>query len=490
MASGITNKPVEMSISIFSVAVFRIIFVTLVLALSATACTQNKLPIIKSTKDAISIKDGEGAKKSGWRLNSNLKPDIYNAQLIDGKPHKVIFITDVDSISFMVEEGNKYDFIIQKGEELYYTQIVGKRHIPAAVFDKEYQSAHRGKIFVEVPEVYELVNVALSLTPTLSQTQYMVYKDSDYYARMVQWFDKHRSHPLIGSLEKVVQKELVHYVKLKSNGYAFKFDNNSRIVQSKIYDRIGFWGSNDLREYLDQMQSFSDDSNFREFYKQNAKTYQDQITFYRDTANIAGMVDWLDKNFPNSKSYDAYKVIFSPLVYGTQNAAWFESNGFKELQAHVNFPYPWERKDKSGRKIKMKKKTDTLLRTVTVFTEINHGYINPEAEKYTDRILEAAADQDKWVDRSINPYYNGGMAVFLEYMNWGLIDLLANDLLPAGDHGIVMDSINKQMVKGRGFRQFNEFSKNLLKLYRNRKPGQTIADLYPQIIEWFENNKP
>jgi len=282
----------------------------------------------------------------------------------------------------------------------------------------------------------------------------------------------------------------VHYVKLKSNGYAFKFDNNSRIVQSKIYDRIGFWGSNDLREYLDQMQSFSDDSNFREFYKQNAKTYQDQITFYRDTANIAGMVDWLDKNFPNSKSYDAYKVIFSPLVYGTQNAAWFESNGFKELQAHVNFPYPWERKDKSGRKIKMKKKTDTLLRTVTVFTEINHGYINPEAEKYTDRILEAAADQDKWVDRSINPYYNGGMAVFLEYMNWGLIDLLANDLLPAGDHGIVMDSINKQMVKGRGFRQFNEFSKNLLKLYRNRKPGQTIADLYPQIIEWFENNKP
>ncbi len=33
-----------------------------------------------------------------------------------------------------------------------------------------------------------------------------------------------------------------------------------------------------------------------------------------------------------------------------------------------------------------------------------------------------------------------------------------------------------------------EFDRFLVNLYRNREPIQTIADLYPQIIEWFEKN--
>ena len=31
-----------------------------------------------------------------------------------------------------------------------------------------------------------------------------------------------------------------------------------------------------------------------------------------------------------------------------------------------------------------------------------------------------------------------------------------------------------------------EFDRFLIDLYVSRKPGQTLADLYPQIIEWFE----
>ena len=49
-------------------------------------------------------------------------------------------------------------------------------------------------------------------------------------------------------------------------------------------------------------------------------------------------------------------------------------------------------------------------------------------------------------------------------------------------------AIDRMMTKGRGFPQFEAYDKFLLDLYRNRKPGQTVADLYPQIIEWFEKN--
>jgi hypothetical protein len=35
---------------------------------------------------------------------------------------------------------------------------------------------------------------------------------------------------------------------------------------------------------------------------------------------------------------------------------------------------------------------------------------------------------------------------------------------------------------------FTEFDMFLVNLYRNRPAGTTIADLYPQIIAWFERN--
>ena len=127
---------------------------------------QTDLRIIKSNVDLVSIRDGENFKKDAWRLAPQVKPDVYKAELIDGKPHRVTFITDIDEISFNVEEGKRYNFIIQKGESLCYTQIVGMRFTPNAIFDERYRDARKGKIFVEIPEVYELVNIAIAMTPT------------------------------------------------------------------------------------------------------------------------------------------------------------------------------------------------------------------------------------------------------------------------------------------------------------------------------------
>jgi hypothetical protein len=42
------------------------------------------------------------------------------------------------------------------------------------------------------------------------------------------------------------------------------------------------------------------------------------------------------------------------------------------------------------------------------------------------------------------------------------------------------------MTKSRGFPRFAAFDAFLVDLYRSRGKGETIADLYPRIIEWFE----
>jgi hypothetical protein len=465
--------------------------ITLILAFFAVAAhAQEKLPIIRSNSSLVSIQEGEQLRVNAWRLVPEIKPDVYEVQLRDGKPQRVTFITDVESISFWVELGKKYDFIIQRGDDLCYTQIVGVKWVPAAVFDQKYQAAHRGRIFVEIPEVYELVNVAIALTPIAIEDRNLVYKDSEYYKRVRAWFDKHKEHPLLTALEADLRQNIGRYFTLKMNGYSFEFDARGRIVQSKVYDRTGFRGdaSNPLRGYLPQLQSFADATNFREFYKENAATYQEQIAFYRDTANIAEMKKWLDKNFPGQSGYDSYKIIFSPLVAYNQSTTWFESNGFRELQPHVNFPYPqdvkraYEPGSEAGQNV---------FRGNIVFTEINHGYINPEADKYADRIYKAMSHRERWVESSRGPGYYGGIGAFNEYMNWGLVSLRLLDYAPKDEQPRMIASIDRMMTTRRGFPMFEAFDKFLVNLYRNRPAGTTIADLYPQIIAWFErNNRP
>ncbi len=327
------------------------------------------------------------------------------------------------------------------------------------------------------------------MTPTAIQDKNLVYQKSEYYARVQQWFDKFKDHPLIAELDAALQKNLNVYSTMKMNGYAFEFDKKGRIVQSRIYDRTGFAGdrANFLRPYLRQLQSFADASNFRRFYKENSQTYLDQVAFFRDTANLAEMKRWLDKNFPASNDYDTYKIIFSPLVAYNQSSTWFESNGFKELQPHVNFPYPQDltRNIPDG---KLSPQAEIIFRGNIVFTEINHGYINPEADKYADRVVKAISNRDRWVDKSKGPGYYAGLASFNEYMNWALVSLRIADYAPRDEQDKMISAIDRMMTERRGFPQFAAFDKFLLDSYRNRPPGQTIADLYPQIIEWFEKN--
>src|SRR5918912_3078737 len=70
------------------------------------------------------------------------------------------------------------------------------------------------------------------------------------------------------------------------------------------------------------------------------------------------------------------------------------------------------------------------LRSNIVFTEINHGYINPEADKYADRIGKAISNRDHWVDKGKGPGYYAGIGAFDEYMNWALVSLRITDYVP------------------------------------------------------------
>ena len=457
-----------------------------VLALASPAIAQSPSPVLKTTRPVVSIREGTTLHRDAWGLAPQVKPDIYEVSLPEGRPVRVTFISDLDSLSFDVEDGGQYDFVIQRGDSLCMTRIVGARLVPAAVFDAAYQSAHRGKVSVEVPEVYELVNVVIAMTATGQQNRNLIYHDSDYYAAVRKWFDPFQGHPAVAAIDSVLRLDVNRYASLKMNGYAFEFDAAGRIVHSRVYNRTGFSGekSNALRSFVPLLQSFADDSKFRDFYRRHKSTYDEQISFYRKDADVKGMLAWLDRNFPGASGYGTYKIIFSPLVSYNQSSTWLESNGFRELQAHVNYPYPQDLKRQGG-DLKLSKISETILRGDIVFTELNHGYINPEADRYSRQVLDATSHRDHWVDSARGPQYYGGISAFNEYMNWALVSLRIVDLAPAGEQQALIDIIDRMMTERRGFPQFTAFDAFLVDAYRHREKGQTVADLYPRIIAWF-----
>ena len=464
------------------------IFQIVILILFFAQAGAQQLPVILSNTNSISIKDGDIFRPNSWTLAPEYNPDIYNAALINGQSHIVTFYTDIDSISFNVHLGKEYNFIILHGKDSCYTQIKGTRFTPRAVFDEIYQQKSKGKFFVEIPEVYELVNVAIAITSFGIKDKNYIFKRSDYYNSVREYFDKYQNHPFVLKLDSILNKNSGWYATLKMNGNAFEFNDKGQVVKSSVYDRTGFGNerTNRLQPYFEQMQSFASETRFRDFYNHNKEFYKNQVKFYEDTADVKEMKNWLDRHFPSSNDYDTYKIIFSPLVAYNQSTTWFESNGFKELQPHVNFPYQI---DFTKLLASTSKEAVRIYRGNIVFTEINHGYINSEADKYREQVQNAVSNRRKWIEKNRPDNYYPGMAIFNEYMNWGLVVLRILDYVPVEQQKPLIERVERMMVINRGFIQFREYNTFLMNLYKNRKEP-TLATLYPQIIEWFElNNK-
>lgn len=353
---------------------------------------------------------------------------------------------------------------------------------PAARFDARYQAAHRGRTRIAIPEVYELVNVAIALTPKAQESDGLVITDTPYYQDVVREFVALKDHPFVRQLDREMRRDANNYFSLKMNSYAFEYDRGGKIVRSPVYDRIAWDGTvpNDLLPLLDEMRDFSRVSRFRTFYAAHEPLYRSQIGHLQTKVDIAGMVGWLESTFPRVKPYDSVNIVFSPLVGWNQSLTALENNGFRELQPHVNFPYP-AASDRT-----YSAEANAIRGGYILFTELNHGFINPTADAYTDRLNAALAERTAWVTaNSPAASYRSAYELFNEMMNWGLVSLYIVDKAPAAERDKMIEALNPYMMR-RGFPRFPAFNAYLVDLYQRRPPAATVESLYPQIVSWLE----
>jgi hypothetical protein len=344
------------------------------------------------------------------------------------------------------------------------------RPLPAH-YDTDYMKTHKDTVQIEIPEVYELANIAIAITDYGLENPNAVRKKGEYYERVKNHFLSHRSHPLISKIEFSGKQLFSRYYGFRENSARYRFDRD-RIVLSGIYPTRWSWFPDIFSDHLNLVEDFARATRFREFYRDNQSFYEEQIKRYREVVPVKRMWGWLENQFP--ERYDSCKVIFSPLIGGSHSTQHCAGEDFREMIMFVSGP---------SFSLDVADEVREGLLSRVVFTEMDHNYVNPRTWDFWYQMGAAFHRMKRWNRQS---GYRNPPATFNEYMTWAVFLLYADDVYEKPAFSEIRCITTDIMVKRRKFIGFEEFSEKLLQLYHNRDEGQRIPDLYPGILAWAE----
>ncbi|MEI9810715.1 MAG: DUF4932 domain-containing protein [Bacteroidota bacterium] len=436
------------------------------------------LPFIKATSNSAVVRLNKSSRTNRWGISPETKPDVYIASCVPGKKTRVTFITDLDSITFNVVVGDSVFFnIILNEKDTALTCINGKAIPEAAVFSKKYIKKSKGLVSVQVPEVKELLQVIFAITPTglADVKSFIINHDTTaYYLKVIDHFLLFKNEPVVRVMDSLLMKG--QYINLKMDACAFIFTGDN-IVFGDTYNRYNNSGSsvNLAEPYIQLLKDFAVKTSFRKFYAGNKPYYDSLIQVYQKWVPVRKMWQWCEQQFPSR--YQSYRVYFSPLVKGNHATSHAENNGFKETNMFIRPALALPQ---------VNEKVREALNSRIVFTEIDHNYVNPETDRYLQRVNRIFNKRNIWADGKESNGYSDPYNLFNEYMTWALYVLYCREIYAPEDFKFVQDNTANYLIKIRGFPKFMEFTDALLSLYSTRPAGMTVAGLYPQLLDWCE----
>lgn len=207
--------------------------------------------------------------------------------------------------------------------------------------------------------------------------------------------------------------------------YAFAFDENGILKRQYPFNSFG---PKEVDKNIDLINDFVSKSNYRKFYKDHIDFYNKLTSNYKDFYCIDKSKLFLDKVAEKrDDSKKKYIIAISPLVGG--------QNCHRDVDSLTTVDFP------NISKSLILGNFDNDLNTIivenhSIFTEMDHGYVNPISDKYSKQIT-ANFNLKKWDKDSGYP----GINSFNEYMTWAVYDLFIKENFPQ-----VADSISLQWV--------------------------------------------
>ncbi len=354
-------------------------------------------------------------------------------------------------------------------------------------FSEDYVKKQMGQSTFELPEVYELANIVLALALEPLNKKGYILTTTSYYKEVMDYFKPYQTHPLIQALGLKDDKELGEkYFSFRENSYCFKIDETNAIVRNWQYNKVFYTRfSSIFEDHLALLNDFIQKTGFRSFYRKHQSYYNELLKKTEDHMPMKKMWVWVEKEFPQRSQ--SYKTIISPLIDGnhsTQNYTWLgnPNKPFRESLMFVCGSGQYE-----GKTEYTDKQIEGFLSGI-VFTEIDHNYVNPISDKHIDRINKIFGKREIWaITGKPSDAYPTPYNVFNEYMTHALFFVY---LLDTGFTGADYDLVRSRRIAmnedRRGFRLFTKFTDHLIELYKTRPAGKTIAELYPEILDWCE----
>ncbi|WP_207532654.1 hypothetical protein [Desertivirga arenae] len=151
--------------------VLRVFALFLILLTSySTSAQQKKLPVLKAEKNRISLIIDSVSYGEAVVLNPKLKPDLLNFPIKKELMH-LVFKSAIDSLSINLKGGENFDFMVinQESNDSAYLRAVGQKFTNPARFSKFYQKSNNLKTTIDIPPVYELINIVIALTPSAAK---------------------------------------------------------------------------------------------------------------------------------------------------------------------------------------------------------------------------------------------------------------------------------------------------------------------------------
>ncbi|MGD8780041.1 MAG: DUF4932 domain-containing protein [Ignavibacteria bacterium] len=369
-------------------------------------------------------------------------------------------------IIYLVNPG----FVEEKAYDWFY---------PTVNIDEKYIN----KIIVEVPEVYELMRIACTLTDAFQNDANRINRNTNYYLEIESKLMRFKNHELVKKLNKfLLENRMANQTAIRVLSLNYKLENNRLIFMEtidinpillKLFQSQVFMISGNI----DLIESFAKAINFGKFYNSHKEYYSKLIENFNKLCHPDDMKKWLEEKFDNK--YQSYRIVFSPLTGGYHFTYCFfdEERNADQAIMFVNAPgYDVVGLSQSEFEI------DASKTARNVFTEIDHNYVNPLSENYIEEINSAVPNYKFWNRQQRG--YNSNLLTFNEYMTWGVFSLYAIDTYSNQNIDTII-TIQTNNMSNRQFIHFKEFNEELIKQY-TIKSKPKIDSLYRPMLEWMK----
>lgn len=322
-------------------------------------------------------------------------------------------------------------------------------------------------VTVSLPEAYELANIILALTEYGQSDPWEVRKDFPYYSEMMEHFSPHTDHALLAQVN-YSRERWREYLSFRTDAVAFEFNEVGqleRVTDFATHDDIS-----PFDDHLALINDFVQVSDFRRFFAQHATYYESIAADYADYYMIGPMLRFLREYVAEETSGQGHAIVLSPLVY--------RMNAHRDLNDSTSADFPTLADYLVG---KGGVSSDAKARAIdvhTLFTEIDHGFINPVSASNADYI-NGQFDHATW---QVNAGYDSPLSTFNEYMTWAVFDLFAEEYF--SEYASEVSLYWHYQNKNRGFIYSEIFAQKLKELYRRRSRRSRLGDLYPEMLEW------